>query len=375
MSREKFENRTLTGAINVACKFDDGTVRYWNTSKEEVVQHIRQIVKEYSDEGYVLTLRQLHYQFVKSNWIVNHDTAYKKLGSILDDCRYGGIIDWDAIEDRGRVPYLPFFVNNVEEGLQVILDQYRVNRQDEQENCIELWTEKDALSGILRRTTEKYHINLVVNKGYTSSSAIYNAYERVIENIAKDKKFIILYFGDHDPSGLDMVRDIEHRLMLFLTQGNKLQRSMNDKIEEWWEENGYGVYTLLDYELVSEKCVRRLMDGDGTEKDEKEWDIGKLRFYIQEKELFKVVPIGLTMEQIKTFDLPPNPTKITDSRADKYVKKFGKTCWEVDALNPKTLTEIVERHIKKNINMNVFKEQLERENKDKATLKSFIDKK
>jgi hypothetical protein len=377
MAREKFEDRTLTGNINVACKFDDGSVRYWTTTKEEVVQHIRDIVSEYSNEGYILTLRQLHYQFVKSNWIVNHDTAYKKLGSILDDCRYGGVIDWDAIEDRGRVPYIPYSVDNIEEALNDILEQYRIDRQDDQENHIELWTEKDALSGILRRTTQKYHVKLVVNKGYTSSSAIYNAYERVIDAIENGQKFIILYFGDHDPSGLDMVRDIRERLLLFLTRGHKLIRSegFQEKLDSWWDAHGYTVYDALDSFVISEKVISRLMDGEGTSKDDDDWDAARLSMYIKDKELFQVIPIGLTMEQIVKYNLPPNPTKITDSRADKYVKKFGKTCWEVDALNPKTLTEIVERHIQKNIDMTVFKKQLEREKKDKETLKSFIDQK
>lgn len=180
MAIEKFEDRKLTGAINVACKYDNGSVRYWTTTKEEVIEHIIDIVNEYADDGYILTLRQLHYQLVKSNWIVNHDTAYKKLGTILDDCRYGGLIDWDAIEDRGRVPYIPYSVTGVENALRDTIDQYRLDRQEGQKGSIELWTEKDALSGILRRTTSKYHIQLVVNKGYTSSTAIYNAYQRIL---------------------------------------------------------------------------------------------------------------------------------------------------------------------------------------------------
>ena len=87
MSKEKFEDRTLSGKVCVTCKFEDGTVRIWDTRKEEVVKHIIDIVDEYSADGYKLTLRQLHYQLVKSNWIVNHDSAYKKLGNILDDCK------------------------------------------------------------------------------------------------------------------------------------------------------------------------------------------------------------------------------------------------------------------------------------------------
>lgn len=374
MAREKFEDRTLTGNINVACKYDDGTTRMWTARKEDVVQHIRQIVNEYASQGYILTLRQLHYQLVTKNWIVNHDTAYKKLGSILDDCRYAGVIDWSAIEDRGRVPYLPWAVDSTDEAIQTIIDQYRRDRQEGQENLVELWTEKDALSGILKRSTSKYHIQLVVNKGYTSSSALYNAYERVVHAIKDDKRFTILYFGDHDPSGLDMVRDIRERLFLFLTRGNKLIRwkEFRDKIDDYLDAIGFTIYDAQHEELISEKTVDRMLNGDPTDKDEKDWEAARIGKYINDKELFQIIPIGLTMDQIKEYNLPPNPTKLTDSRADGYIRKFGKTCWEVDALKPQILTQLVESHIRQQIDMNVFKEMLENEKADIAKLKEMI---
>lgn len=315
--KEKFEDRRLTGPIKVVCKYDDGTARVWNARKEEVVEHIVAIVNEYKRLGYKLTLRQLHYQLVTKNWIINHDTAYKKLGTILDDCRYGGVIDWDSIEDRGRVPYLPFFVDSVAEGLQTILDAYKRNRQEGQDNIVELWTEKDALSGILKRSTEKYHVRLVVNKGYTSSSAIYGAYERVLDHLIDGKNVTILYFGDHDPSGLDMVRDIRDRLFFMCSKGRH----------------------QMTYE-----------------------DLEKLT----------IQPIGLTMAQIKKYKLPPNPTKLTDTRSAKYVEEFGTTCWEVDALDPQTLTNIVESNILANIDDEQYEAMLATEKKDKAKLKKLI---
>lgn len=62
MAKEKFEDRSLSGPMNVACKYDDGTVRYWNHFKEVVISHIKDIVWTYAKDRYVLTLRQLHYQ-------------------------------------------------------------------------------------------------------------------------------------------------------------------------------------------------------------------------------------------------------------------------------------------------------------------------
>lgn len=315
--KEFFEDRKLTGMVNITCVFENGPTRMWTQDKAEVVATIVSIVNRYRGMGLVLSLRQLHYQMVSHNpKYVNHDKAYKKLGLILDDCRYAGIIDWDAVEDRGRVPYLPFAVDSVEEGLDVIYRQYKRNRQEGQDSIIEVWTEKDALSGIIRRPTSKYHVRLVVNKGYTSSSAIYDAYERVVEAYNDQKIFIILYVGDHDPSGLDMIRDVRDRLYFMLANGdNKI-----DNPEE----------------------------------------------YLQ------IVPIALTMAQIQQYNLPPNPTKLTDSRSDGYVAKFGTTSWELDALDPEVLIDLIEQGILVGIDIDKYEAMLETEKADKKKLKSFM---
>lgn len=326
--KEKFEDRRLHGEIKVTCKYENAPSRVWVTTKQEVVQHIVSVVEEYRRLGYRLTLRQLHYQLVTKNRIVNHDTAYKKLGTILDDCRYAGIVDWDAIEDRGRVPYIPYSVDSPEEAIQDAHDYYRLNRQENQEVCVELWTEKDALSGILKRSTEKYHVQLIVNKGYTSSSAIYGAYKRIIENVIDGRTNRILYFGDHDPSGLDMVRDIKERLYFMMEHG---------RYAYFFESQDYTVEEMLESAL-------------------------------------RIVPIGLTMNQIRQYSLPPNPTKITDTRAAGYIEKYGKTCWEVDALDPTTLTALVEQHIEEWIDYDKYEMMLAKEKEDKLKLQKIIKK-
>lgn len=372
MAKEKFEDRKLTGAFSVTCKYEDGTTRVWATRKEEVVRHIVQIVNQYAQEGYVLTLRQLHYQLVTNNWIINHDSAYKKLGNILDDCKYAGIIDWSNIEDRGRMPYIPYYVSGVDNALNDTVQQYRLDRQEGQDNYIELWTEKDALSAILRRSTEKYHIQLVVNKGYTSSSAAYQAYSRIVDRITKGQTVTVLYFGDHDPSGLDMVRDIRDRLNFFLCRGARLYKSEKfyDTMQKWWSEEEYDIHTLIEEGYCSTSIYKLLTEEDDNLVED--FDAGKIAKYLHDKNLFTVKHIGLTMEQIKLYKLPPNPTKLTDSRAEKYIAKFGKICWEVDALRPQILTSIVENNIEQIINMNQFSKMMLLERRDIKKLKSII---
>lgn len=320
MSVEKFEDRRLYGPVNVVCKFDDGTKRNWITKKELVVEQIVELMDLYARQSYTLTLRQLHYQFVSRNWIVNHTTAYKKLGSILQDCRWAGIVDWDGISDRGRKPIMDYSVRDVADALNDTINQYKLDRQLGQPIHVELWTEKDALSEIIGRPASKYHVRLCVNKGYTSDSAIYDAYERFALKINAGVKCVVLYFGDHDPSGLDMIRDIRERLTKMLVNGDN----------------------QFDPDTVDE--------------------------------LFEVLPIGLTMQQIKKYKLPPNPAKTTDSRSAGYIKKFGKESWEVDALDPATLVEIVETNILNNIDEDIYNEMLEMELKHKKQLLAFIKK-
>jgi hypothetical protein len=139
---------------------------------------------------------------------------YAKLSKLLVQGRMAGIVDWDAIEDRIRRPYLPYWVIDVADAIRDTVNQYRLDRMENQDVYIEVWVEKDALSGVLRRITSHYHINLMVNRGYSSCTAMHDASERIKEK-QDEKKCYILYLGDHDPSGVDMVRDIKKRLEEF----------------------------------------------------------------------------------------------------------------------------------------------------------------
>lgn len=184
-----------------------------STANEERLYIVNEIIDYYANNGYRLTLRQLYYQLVTKNIIPNLQTEYAKLGKLLVKGRLAGIVDWDAIEDRIRIPYIPYSADSVPDALNDLLGQYRLNRQEGQHNYIEVWCEKDALSDILKRVTKYYHINLMINRGYSSCSAMYNASKRFLNS--NSLECTILYLGDHDPSGLDMIRDIKKRLWGF----------------------------------------------------------------------------------------------------------------------------------------------------------------
>jgi hypothetical protein len=358
--QERFEDRTLKGEVNVACKFENQPTRYWITDKRNVVDNIIKIVNRYIREGETLTLRQLHYQFVGHvPGYVNHDSAYKKLGDILDDLRYCGVVPWNSFEDRGRKPYLPYSVKDIPDALKDTVETYRINRQEGQMIHVELWTEKDALSAIFSKITSEFHVRLVINKGYTSSTAAYEAYRRVVGKIKEGRKVVVLYFGDHDPSGLDMVRDIKERIMFFLSHGQQLdflKGPANSLYEKEFSTCG-DICVYYDREALANRLMN--FDKEARDKDVDEFHALKVQYYI---------------EQLSLFQVPENPTKLTDSRAVGYIKQFGKKCWEVDAIDLVELRRILREAIEGVIDLKLFKKVVARENKEIKELKSIVDK-
>lgn len=363
--KEKFKNVNFDGSI----KINLGERGFWECDKRELCEAIVDICEEYQDNGDTLTLRQLYYQLVSKDAVPNHDKVYKKISSIKDELVYGGKLDWNVFEDRGRVPIDAYYEHNVEDALQRTIRSYKLDRQKGQNNIVEVWTEKDAISGILKKVTLPYGVKLVVNKGYTSSTAIYGAYERFMAEFEEGKRITILYFGDHDPSGIDMIRDIRDRLTFMFTDGERSQfEEIEERINKWFyvadeEEGG---------ETIPDEVWEKYRDNQEAKKGNKE--DGYLDpatcFFL---EFFKVIPIGLTMEQIKTYNPPPNPAKITDPRAKEYIRKYGKTSWEVDALRPDLMREIVKKAIIENIDPEVHEAVLELEKTDKARITKMIN--
>lgn len=220
-----------------------------------------------------------------------------------------GIVDWEAIEDRLREPSVPNSWGSPAEILRACINQYEARRMKGQDTYVEVWVEKDALSGVLKRVTEKYHIPIVVNRGYSSATAMHEAYKRFNNAInAGADNCVILYLGDYDPSGIDMIRDVEDR-------------------------------------------IREFIDGGVEYENEDEFT-------------FEIQPIALTREQIDLYKPPSNPAKTTDKRAAKFIADKGSKSWEVDALKPEVLNRILEDAILGHIDLEKYEEMVATEEAD-----------
>jgi hypothetical protein len=156
-----------------------------------------------------MTVRQVYYQLVSGQVIENNRSQYGAVSKLLVEARKDETIPWEWIEDRIRKPREVSMWENMSEFVEGVQQAYRSNVWATQETYIECWLEKDALSGIVEDVIEPYGITLNVGRGFDGWSSIYDASKRY-EDI--DKPTAILYLGDFDPSGEDMVRSLKQRL-------------------------------------------------------------------------------------------------------------------------------------------------------------------
>ncbi len=180
-----------------------------------MLEQANAIIGEYQADGFSLTLRQLYYQFVSRGLLENNLRNYKKLGDTISKGRRAGVISWEAIVDRTRFLRRGNTWASPAEIVEASANQYRRDLWEDQSSYVEIWFEKDALLGVFERAAEEFRLPIFSCRGYASDSEIWAAAQRLVAKRRQGKAVTILHFGDHDPSGIDMTRDIDARLDLF----------------------------------------------------------------------------------------------------------------------------------------------------------------
>jgi hypothetical protein len=282
--------------------------RKFSIASMSQINLINGILEEYRALGYRLSLRQAYYQMVARGHIENSQRSYKNLGNLISNARQAGLIDWAMIEDRNRETVIPNHWNNPAEIVRAAASQFRINKWEEQPWHIEVMVEKDALSGVLEPVCRQMDIGITANKGYSSSSTMYEIGKRLRNQYYDDKKLLVIYLGDHDPSGIDMTRDVDDRLNM--------------------------------YAGISEIEVLRL---------------------------------ALNMDQVERWDPPENPAKETDARFAAYRDKFGDASWELDAIEPTQLADLVRQAVLQRRDEDAWEEAVAKENRMRAALQNFAD--
>lgn len=289
--------------------------------KMEMIEQAAGIVDDYAKQGYDLTLRQVYYQFVSRDWFpefwkdpatgsTNNQKSYTKLGNTLSDARMAGVLDWNCIVDRTRQMGGNTHWKDPAEIIGSISRSFNLDKWAGQKFRPEIWVEKDALEGVIGKCAKRLDIPYFSCRGYTSATSMWENAQRM-KQTARDFVPVVLHLGDHDPSGIDMSRDIENRTRLF----------MDD----------------LGDRLIFER-------------------------------------IALNMKQIKQYKPPVNPAKNTDSRYKKYVEEHGNNCWELDALEPKILDDLISKRVAHYCDAKSFNQRMEKQEGERAMLQKVSDK-
>lgn len=271
----------------------------------DLINLINGVVTEYSKQGYELTLRQVYYQLVARGYIENNERSYKNIGNLINDGRLAGLIDWNSITDRTRNLRHNSHWDRPQDVIYSAKYSYLLDKWEGQPNYVEVWVEKDALVDIVGQACQPIDTPCFSCRGYTSQSEMWTAARRFLRQNQREGRYII-HLGDHDPSGIDMTRDIQERLEMF----------------------GADVF------------VKR---------------------------------VALTMKQVKTYNPPPNPAKITDSRCGKYIDQYGEESWELDALEPQMLVNLIRNEVTALRDDALYQAICEREAQEKGELQLLVD--
>ena len=274
---------------------------------QAAIDQAGEIIDTYQAEGFVLTLRQLYYQFVSRGLLENKDRNYKNLGNWISDARLAGLIDWYSIEDRGRNLRANNHWDDPEGLITWAADGYGFNTWRDQPERVEVWVEKEALAGVIQIPSDEWDVPWFCCKGYVSQSELWRAAMRFkAHDRASGQTTTIIYLGDHDPSGMDIDRAIRDSLLTF-----------------------------------------------GVDAD--------------------VERIALHMHQIEEYDPPPNPTKLTDARAKQYVPKYGYESWELDALEPRVLTDLINKEIRAHVDIDLLTAARDQQDAERDQIRGLVD--
>ena len=299
----------------------------FNQSATDLIFKINSILENFSRQGFEVTLRTVYYQIVGrdlfpddrrwrwtgSKWVrdpngtKNAEPNYKWLGQIVNDARLAGLIDWEAIIDRTRNLQTVSHWRNPGEIIEATAHHFRMDKWKMQSYRPEVWIEKDALIGVISGVCEELDVPYFSCRGYTSQSEMWVAGQRLNKYKKNGYVPIIFHLGDHDPSGVDMTRDIEGRLQMFM-----------------------GGTTMMR--------------------------------------------LALNMSQIREYDLPPNPAKLTDSRCNRYIAEFGEESWELDALEPQVIADLVRDAVNGILDEDAWEEASEEEDRHRGMLREAADR-
>jgi len=191
-----------------------------------IVEEVNLILQQYDMP---LTVRQIFYRLVSKLIIPNTRASYKTLSRILVRARMRGDVDESRIEDRSRqvLGLGDWGYDNFDEFLDERIRWLRESWeywtrplwQNQPQNIL-IALEKDALSRLFTDVADSYRVQVYPTRGYGS----YTYVKQIARRITGEKPTLVLYFGDYDPSGRDIERDLTVRLSAYGARNFKVIR-------------------------------------------------------------------------------------------------------------------------------------------------------
>ena len=259
----------LNTALQFGLPINGPVYRNWSPRQKilQLLKPVLELVKVYD----LVTVRQIYYRLVVQQIISNALNEYRRVVRVLKRGRLAGFIPFGkVIDDTREAEKTPSWMN-IQEIMRAAIRQYRSDWWMDQPNYVEVWLEKRALRRIFYPITNAYDVHLCVGGGYQSWSEVWEAKQRFESR--KDQNIIILYFGDLDPSGKDMPRDIEDRLKILktpitvkeiaLTEEDIRQYNLprnptkpKDSRNEWFIKK-YGITYAVELDALSPDILRK----------------------------------------------------------------------------------------------------------------------
>ena len=165
-----------------------------------------------------LSTRQVYYQLVGRRLVPNRIAGYRAAARVLVRMRRLGEIPYDRIVDRGRRKHVRSGWDSARELMEQAARQFRRDYWTEQPKVVMVACEKAALEGVFAQVVDEYGASLWVVRGFISESFAYDFAEDIRQYNKAGQHVVVYYFGDHDPSGKDIPRDLSKRLRGFGAQ-------------------------------------------------------------------------------------------------------------------------------------------------------------
>jgi hypothetical protein len=286
----------------------------WTDLQKERLAQVIRVINDLRDY-WRLTIRQIHYQlFAKkiewggrreSSTYPNTKAGQQDLIKIVKYARIEGLLSWDCIEDRTRSLYRPYKFEDIQSYLKnelhYILSDYKRCLVQDQDAYVECWIEKDALFKIFKNVAQSYCVPVIACKGYDSITYLHHFYEMASKALRQGRTPTVLYFGDLDPSGIEMFKS---------------------SITTLEDEMGLRGAKFKRIAVNPDQVIRYQLPND------------------------------------------PDAGKTKDTRFPNYIKEYGHVFVELDALHPHILEDMARNAIEAELNMQSFREQQEIEQLD-----------